>query len=532
MIRGAFLAVLLAALAAVMLSLVGEPGRASVEWLGWRVSMTAAAAICTVLVLAFLAVGLWRLALWVLETPRRNANLQAEARRRQGAEALTRGFLAAAAGDGSQARRLARLAADMADDFPGLVRVLAAQAAEAAGDHADAAAAYSAMLGFPEMRLAGHRGLMQLAVLRGDRPAAIGQAQAAYSLAHTARWAWRALLEDRLEAGDWPAALDLVESGVDRKIVSPISAERARCALLAASAANLEAASDRKRRGEALDFAQAAAKLNPGFAPGAVIAARMLVADRKPAKAAPLVEHAWKAAPHPALWLVWRDLKTAETPKERAARIAALAALNPGHRESRFLKVEEALLLRDPAAARAAALPLTGADPSTRVCGLMARVAFAAGEADEARAWMARGAAAPQEPAWTDLDPRGRAFAYTPADWARLVATFSETGELIHPRHERREAVMTELPELPASYEAAGAYLDADPGLGFAPDDPGDGAAWRDAAGYGGAAWGEEAERPRPVLAAVPSPAPSPASDAPAPRRPRGRLASPPDPAK
>jgi HemY protein len=531
MIRGAFLAVLIAALAAVLFSLIGEPGRASVEWLGWRVSMTAAAAVCAVLVLAFLAVGLWRLALWVLETPSRNAAKQAEARRRQGAEALTRGFLAAAAGDGSQARRLARLAADMADDTPGLVRVLAAQAAEAAGDHADAAAAYTAMLGFPEMRLAGHRGLMQLAAAQGDRPAALAQARAAYSLAHTARWAWRALLEDRLEAGDWPAALDLVQSGVDRKIVSPISAERARCALLAASAASLEAASDRKRRSEALDFALDAAKLNPGFAPGAVIAARMLVADRKAPKAMPIVEQAWKAAPHPALWLTWRDLKTAETPKERAARIAALAALNPSHRESRFLKVEEALLLRDPAAARAAAQALTGADPSARVCGLMARVAFAAGEADEARAWMARGAAAPQEPAWTDLDPKGRAFAYSAADWARLVATFSETGELIHPRLERREPVMTELPELPASYEAANPYLDADPGLGFAPDDPGDGA-WRDAAGYGGAAWGEEAERPRPVLTAVPSPTPDPSPSSPGPRRPRGRLASPPDPAK
>jgi HemY protein len=524
LIRGAFLIVLFAVLAAVVIGLVGEPGRAVLEWPRLRISTTGVAAVCAVLVLAFLAVGLWRLALWVLETPRRNAAAQAAARRRQGAEALTRGFLAAAAGDGSQARRLARLAADFVDDMPGLVRVLAAQAAEAAGDHADAAAAYTAMLGFPEMRLAGHRGLMLNALAQGDRPAALAQARAAYSLAHTARWAWRALLEDRLEAGDWPAALDLVQSGVDRKIVSPISADRARCALLAASAASLEASPDRKRRGEALDFALEAAKLNPGFAPGAVIAARLLSGERKALRAAPLVEQAWKAAPHPALWLTWRDLKTAETPKERAARIATLAALNPGHRESRFLKVEEALLLRDPVAARAAAEPLAGADPSARVCGLMARVAFAVGDADEARAWMTRGAAAPQEPAWTDLDPQGRAFAYTPADWARLAATFSETGELIHPRYERREPVMTELPQLPAAYEAGDAFLEAASGLAVAPDDPGDTAGWGDAGGFGGGGWGEEPERPRPVLTAVPSP--------PAPRRPRGRLASPPGPAK
>ena len=48
----------------------------------------------------------------------------------------------------------------------------------------------------------------------------------------------------------------------------------------------------------------------------------------------------------------------------------------------------------------------------------MARVANAVGLRDEARAWMARGAGAPQEPDWSDLDPEGRAFAYQASDWA------------------------------------------------------------------------------------------------------------------
>jgi HemY protein len=49
----------------------------------------------------------------------------------------------------------------------------------------------------------------------------------------------------------------------------------------------------------------------------------------------------------------------------------------------------------------------------------MARVAAANSEADEARAWIARGVEAPQEPDWSDLDPEGRAFAYQRDDWAR-----------------------------------------------------------------------------------------------------------------
>ena len=453
MIRGILILIALAAVVAAAFVLAGEPGRASVEWLGWRIDMTAAAAALAILIGAFLAVGLWRVALWIVETPRRQAAARAEARRRRGLEALGRGFLAAAAGDGSEARRLAQQAGELVEDAPALVRILAAQAAEAAGDPAAAQAAYAAMLGFPEMRLAGHRGLMQAAAAAGDHEAALRHAKAAYGLARTSRWAWRALLENRLEGGDWAAALELVQGGLDRKIVSPISAERARAALLAASAASLEAAVQPGGRAQALEYAGQAARLDPAFSPGPVIAARLYAADGRPGRASALIEQAWKARPHPALYLIWRDLGPRETPKARAERLGQLAALNAGARESRLVEAEQALLLRDASKARAVAEPLTEAGPDARLCGLMARIAFADGQTDEARAWMARGLSAPQDPDWTDIDPRGQAFAYAPTDWARLVSTYAETGELIHPRLERRERVMSELPALPAAYE-------------------------------------------------------------------------------
>lgn len=473
MIRTFLLFVLLVGAVAVAFALAGEPGRASVEWLGWRADTTAAAGVCAILILAFLAVTLWRIGLWLAEAPRRAAQRKAEARRRQGADALTRGFLAAAAADGSEARRLAQVAADLVEETPALVRLLAAQAAEIAGDRPAAKAAYTAMLGFPEMRLAAHRGLMQTALAQGDREHALAHAKAAYAEARTGRWAWRALIEDRLENGDWAAALELVQSALTRKIVSPISAERARTALLAASAAGLEADPDPRRRGEAQDFALQSAKLNPGFAPGVVLAARLLAADGKTGRAALLIEQAWKIAPHPAMALAWRDLNGGETPKARAARFDSLAQINPEHRESRILKVERALLLREPAEARAIAQPLAEPQPSARICGLMARVAFAAGQPDEARAWMTRGGTAPAEADWSDLDPQGRAFAYTPTDWARLVSAFSETGELIHPRLERRERMLSELPELPPAYEPAAPLLAPEDYLALDADEAG-----------------------------------------------------------
>lgn len=478
MIRGALIIVAVMAIAIAVLAVAGEAGRASLIWLGWRVDMTAASAALLVLFTALAATIFWRLLIWLLEAPARAERNREASRRKQAGEVLARGFLASAAGDGSEARRLAQKAVGLAEEFPALVRVLAAQAAEAAGDLPAAKAAYTAMLGFPEMRLAGHKGLMQTAVAEGDREAALHHAQSAYGLTRTARWAWRALLEAKLEDGDWAAALDLVKGALDRKIVSPLVAERARAALFAASAADLEALEEERMRVQALDFALNAVRLQPGFAPGVVMAARLLAADAKVSRAAGLLEHAWKEGPHPALWLAYRDLKTSETPKERAARLAGLASLQPQNRESRILSVEAALVGGDPAAAREAAGPLTEGILTARIAGLMARIAFAAGSPDEARAWIARGAGAPQEPDWSDLDPEGRAFAYTRDDWARLVSTYAETGELIHPRLERHERAMSELPELPVSYSESTPFARAaetgapvmpipdDPGLG------------------------------------------------------------------
>ncbi len=476
MIRAAFVLVLVAALAVAASAVIGQPGHASIEWLGWRLDLTAAAAVMLLVIGALVATAFWRTVIWMFEAPVRAARARARARRVQGADALSRGFIAATAGDGSEARRWALKAADLVDDTPALVRILAAQAAEAAGDIPAAQTAYTAMLGLSDMKLAGHRGLMLLALGQGDQKAALANAEAAYGMTRTARWAWTALLQARLDAADWTGALELVRDASQRKIVSPLIAERTRAALLAAQAASLESSPDPRGRDMALDYAMDAAKLKPGFAPGVVVAARLLAADGKPGRAAGVIENAWRVAPHPALWLAYRDLYTQETPRERAQRLQGLAGLNPTHRESKLLMAEQALLTGDAAGARAATTSLLMEPSTARFCALMARTAFTAGDADEARAWIARSGAAPQEPDWSDLDPEGKAFAYTPQDWARLAAVYAETGELVHPRLERQERTINELPQIPLSYQASAPFLRAaEAGSGLAPllDDPG-----------------------------------------------------------
>jgi HemY protein len=170
--------------------------------------------------------------------------------------------------------------------------------------------------------------------------------------------------------------------------------------------------------------------------------------------------------------MAYRDLSNTETPKERAARLESLARLNPTHRESRLLMVEQALLTGMPQLLRTTLEGVEGEPLTSRLAGLRSRAAQALGETDEARAWIARAVGAPAEPEWSDIAPDGKAFAYTPTDWARVVSAFAETGELIHPRFERKEKTISELPDLPVAYQATHSMLQAaETGLSMIPLD-------------------------------------------------------------
>jgi HemY protein len=105
MIRAALIVLMVVAAAVVMIALRGEPGSADITWFHWNVRATAATAALLLIFFTLAGALFWRGLIWLAEAPRRAARARAESRRRQGSEALTRGFLAAAAGDGAEPRR-------------------------------------------------------------------------------------------------------------------------------------------------------------------------------------------------------------------------------------------------------------------------------------------------------------------------------------------------------------------------------------------------------------------------------------------
>ncbi len=144
---------------------------------------------------------------------------------------------------------------------------------------------------------------MLRALAENDKTEAGAQAAAAYGLAKTSPWAWRAMSEHALDAGDWPAALALVTGALERKIISPLVAERATAALNAAEAAGLEAdpAADAKARERAVELAAAASgrgRFHPRGGDRRALAGRPQPRrPRRPAHRGGVLE----GQPHPAL---------------------------------------------------------------------------------------------------------------------------------------------------------------------------------------------------------------------------------------
>jgi HemY protein len=291
----------------------------------------------------------------------------------------------------------------------------------------------------------GRRGLAQQLMATGDTAGAMELSESVYAEDKNARWAFDVLFNAQVTEGLWDRAADTVARADRRKHIDKAVARRRRAVLLTAQADKLTDAGESPQT--ARDIALDAASDAPEFAPGVALAARLLLKSGNAKRAGQIIEKAWAQRPHPALALAFRDVIADASPKTKAKRMAGLAKANSSHRESALMLAENALLNGDGVAAWSALSPLVSEDnPTARVCQLAYRTETMLNNATDARIWLERAATAKAEADWSDLDPAGDAFDYSDPDWRRLVFSFGDTGELIHPRFEAgavRRAVLS-----------------------------------------------------------------------------------------
>ena len=363
----------------------------------YEIRMTTPVAIALLIVFAF-AIGLFtRIADFVLSGPGAVGAWWTARRMRRGHDAISRGLIAAAAGDAVEAHGFVRRAQSVLGAHP-LSLLLSAQAAQLDGDEAGQRKAYDAMLRHEETEFLGLRGLFMLARRDDNHEEAERLAARAHLLKPRAKWAVNALFDLKSGRAQWRDAMTILKGASDIGIVDADVARRRRAVLLAAEARDAEHHGDFEA---ALSTALEALSLSPALAPAATLAARRLIAQGKVWRAQDVIEAAWTQSPHPDLADAYAAIVPNEAPAARAKRMLDLARLNRDHFESRMLEAEQAILMRDWVEARRLLAPLAAGFPSARVCSLMAEIEEGQwSNASAAHEWLARAGRAPRDAEW------------------------------------------------------------------------------------------------------------------------------------
>jgi HemY protein len=394
-----FLAVLIVA-AFGLTWLADRPGEITLIWQGYQIQTSLMVGLAFVAVV-MIAIGfVWSVLRFVLHLPSL-VSIGAQARRRRrGMIALSRGMIAAGAGDAHAAKRAAEEALRHLGEEP-LTLLLKAEAAQLAGDRASAEATFARMAETPDTRALGLRGLHVEARRRGDAEAAHAYALQAHALAPLA-WAGNAVLDHHAIHEDWSRALVTVGENNARKLIDAATADRQRAVLLTALARN---SADRDPE-EALRLAREAVKLAPDLVPSVVLAGRLLSRKGDIKRAARILEAGWRRGPHPDIARAYLDIRPGDSATDRLARARTLGRFAPDHPEARMVVARAAIEAREFALARRTMAPLVEANaadspPTVRMCLLMADLEETEhGPTGAVRAWLARASRARRDPAW------------------------------------------------------------------------------------------------------------------------------------
>jgi HemY protein len=374
-----------------------QPGDIAVRWLGYDVQTSIGVGVGLLVAVALALNVVWAILRFIFRIPSL-MSLAAKARRRtKGFAALSRGMIAAGAGDARTARKSAAEAKRHLNDEP-LALLLSAQAAQLSGDRTRAEAAFGQLAERHDTRLLGLRGLHVEAQRRGDHEAAHHFAHEAHAIAPLP-WSAKAVLDHRAARGHWEHALAALESHIQAKLVDKKTGERQRAVLETAIALDKSAAGP----DEALKYAQAALKRAPDLVPALALAARLTARKGDLRKAAKIIEHAWPRCPHPDLAAVYVDLRPGDSNFDRLAKAQTLMRLAPRQPESRLALARAALGARRFDIARDAMAPLVaeGERPTAGMCLIMAEIENAEhGDQGKVRQWMARAARATRDAVW------------------------------------------------------------------------------------------------------------------------------------
>ncbi|PKU23460.1 heme biosynthesis protein HemY [Telmatospirillum siberiense] len=360
----------LALLIAGAVWLADRPGAVTVDWLGWRIETSVPVLLVALLLVGAVLGSVLRLLVRIVRWPSIWAERRRDGRRRKGYLALTDGLAAAAGGDTRQARKLAGRAEKFLAD-PALTRLLSAQTAQLSGDADAAQRHFEAMLERPETTALGLRGLLKLAMDRGDETAAIELATRCRLATPDDRWLAETLLDMLIRADRLREAQDLLDDAQRKKALPRDEAASRKARLLDKRAERATADGDER---SALSFARQALKLDPASTAASLRLAGVYASTGKIRRAKTVLEDAWSRRPDAAVAKAYADLVPGEGTLERFRRLEKLVAGHPDDVESHLALAQASFDAKLWGQARRHLLAAADARPNAGVFRLLARL--------------------------------------------------------------------------------------------------------------------------------------------------------------
>ena len=386
---------LLLALALGFAWLADRPGSVTIRWLGREIQMSVVVGVAALLISIIALLFAFNMLRQLWRSPRAAQEFWRFRKHRKGYESLSKGIIAAGAGDAQAAARHAATAGNALSDEP-LVNVLAAQAAQLKGDKANVRRIFEDMAKSTDTELFGLRGLFSEARASGDLVSALRHAEKALSLNPRLPWASTAVLQVQTARKNWEAAALTLDQQGRSGLLEKEQAKRKRAALLAAEALNLETS----HLDKAFTLADQANDLDPTLVPAAALLARVHIANGSARKASKILRSSFEKSPHPELADLMGRVDNDDDAEARFERVRDGVGNPDSNLEAAVALAKAAIAAKRFDVARSALSSHCADRPQARVCALMAQIEDAANDKGRAREWLARAIHAPRDPMW------------------------------------------------------------------------------------------------------------------------------------
>lgn len=323
--------------------LISQKGMVDIAWNDYTFSFNLGIFLLFLALTIIACTALFRVIGALVDMPQSFRRRRNERNRAKGLRALTRGFVAVAAGDAKKATTYAKDVRRLLPEENGLPLLLEAQAARLRGEEGSARRSFEELLLDQDAAFFGIKGLLKSSLEEGDTLKALSYAKTAQAQNPKQGWIVKSVYDLELQSHHWDAAYHTLERLKKLKAIEEVQAKKDEVALLLILA-EIDQTSGNESAG--LKKLERAVKIDPGFVPAVTRLGEYYLVKGRKGKVTSLVEKAWQINPHPELADLWDKVAPVNKSSDLGRRLRwmeKLVGINPENADAQIAAAKVAM---------------------------------------------------------------------------------------------------------------------------------------------------------------------------------------------